>query len=279
MNSQPLKLMLPFLKGVKYENLASPNSMVYGRFSNDFQKDCLLFNVAVKNSMTADDVAYLRTLGFKVCYVYDMLDLENREFTESGFLSINEDIRNAIESGFTHILLSNAYLIELTANEYKDEIQIVLSQQLECNSSRFHVFFEVLNDISSITHVVISQNRLTRARLNELVTLFKKIQLIVEVDRWASDIQMVHEHYYNILYGYYNVYAIDQLRKLSNDKGILQHVKSAADLLHNNQNLMYKIGEINVPAGLYEHNLQAILSKNFNDILIVDLNFWNQNHF
>jgi hypothetical protein len=212
---EPLKLMLPFLKGVNYENLASPNSMIYGRFSNDYQRDCLVFNVAIKNSMTVDDVSYLRSLGFKVCYVYDMLDLENREFTKSGFLSINEDIKNAIKSGFTHILLSNAYLIELTANEYKDQIQIVVSQQLECNSSRFRIFFDVLNDISSISHIIISQNRLTRRRLKELITTFREVQLIVEIDRWASDIQMVHEHYYNFLYGYHNIYAIDELRKFT----------------------------------------------------------------
>jgi hypothetical protein len=272
-----LKLMLPFLKGLNYQNKAYLNSMVYGRFCDDFQKECLLFHVASRNFMIPEDVQELRDRGFDVCYVYDMLDLENREFTEAGFLSIDRDIKNIIRSGFTHILLANAYLIELVCNEYGNQIQVVLSQQLEFNSARAKIFFEVINDTACISHLVISQNHLTYSRLKELQSIFKGIQLVVEPDRWASDIQMIQEHYYNMVYGYYNEYVVDELRKFTSKKEILQHIKSPDELHIDHPNLMYKIGEINMPLVLYENNLKAVLERDFSKIRIIDLYLW-ENH-
>ena len=274
MNKTSNNLMVPFLKELNYQTHIPSNSIIYGRFLNDFQKDCLLFKHSKSNAMSQQEVNQLRGFGFKMCYVYDQLDLENREFTEEGFLSIRNDIRHIIKAGFTHILLSNAYLIELVSNEFSREIHIVISQQLECNSSRAKVFFDVLNDTSPISHLIVSQNHLTENDLLEMKSEFKNIELVVEADRWASDIQIIHEHYYNIIYGHYNNYAIEELSKFVKRTDILSKIKSPNDFYLDVPHITTKLGEINVKPKLFLNNLKKFLKKDYDKIRIIDFNLW-----
>lgn len=268
------EIMFPFFRSAPWEELQHRVSMVYGRPRHDYQRDCLVFKCAEHETMDQQDVALLRANGFDVCYVYDMLDLENREFTEDGFLAICSDIERAIAWGYSHIMVSNGYLIELVLNEYGHKIKTVISSLLECNSDRAKVFFDVLNDVSSVSHIVLSQNHLTPARLTQTIRIFGGIQLTVEVDRWCSDLQMIHEHYYNVLYGYYNADALRELRRLTRRADIVGHIKSPVEMIWPERHLNYKVGDLNSSYTRCRSNLNSLLDQKYSEIRIVDLDMW-----
>ncbi len=269
----PKRLMIPFSRRLDYCSLDA-RLIVYGRLEQDYQSDCLLFRASARAAMTGDDVARLRRLGAEVCYVYDVLDFENREFTPEGFAAINSDIGRAVGLGFTHIMVSNAYLVELLTNEYRNLIKVIISPLLECNSARSHVFFEVLNDASSISHLVVSQNHLTLERFEGMKRVFDGVQLIVEADRWSSDIQMIHEHYYNVLYGRYQLGAVAELVRLTRSERIRRHLAPCKHFLRSRGDVTYKIGELNAPAELVRANLDALLRGDFDAMRMVDLELW-----
>lgn len=270
-----LWLMLPYLREMNYGNeVCSDKIMIYGRSNGDFQLNCLLFKFATNNTMKDRDVARLRRLGFDVCYVYDMLDFENREFTIKGFVAINADIKRAIEAGYTHILVANAYLIELLCNEYVDQIKVIISSLLEFNSSRARTFMDVLNDSSAISHIVVSQNHLTIDKWIEMKKVFHDVQLVLEPDRWSSNIQMIHEHYYNIVYGYHKKSALKALKNFVNQKRVYAHVKQPLELILEWPHNVYKLGEINVSPELLRHNLKALTAGDIRNIKIIDFYLW-----
>jgi len=224
--------------------------------------------------MSGDDVLRLRKAGADVCYVYDMIDLENREFTREGFRAVNADLTRAISQGFTHILLSNAYLIELVCNEYAKDLKIVGSSLLECNSERFKVFFDALNDDRAVSHVVVSQNQMTPKKLKGLKKAFSDKKLVIEADRWTSDIQMVHEHYYNMAYGYSSDDAVEELERFAADADVLQHVKTPEQVWQDDPNFVYKFGEVNVSYEVWRKNVQKALAGQSEQIEIIDHALW-----
>lgn len=270
----PTKFMMPFFPQEKYDWFEHDKLMIFGRPKNDFQSNCTLFNHPRTRHMTENDVFRLRKTGANVCYVYDMLDLENREFTREGFNAVNADLGRAVSAGFTHVLLSNAYLIELACNEYAKDLKVVASSLLECNSARFRTFFDVLNDNSSVSHVVVSQNHMTSERFQGLKKAFSDKALVIEVDRWTSDIQMIHEHYYNMAYGYSSEDAIKALKRFSTDENMKKHIKPLEHLWLFDTNLTYKFGEINVPHHVWRQNVTAGLTKKLQNVTIIDFALW-----
>ncbi|MDD3183319.1 MAG: hypothetical protein PHD48_11035 [Alphaproteobacteria bacterium] len=274
MNNEPKKFMMPFFPEEKYDWFPSEKLMVFGRVEGDYQSNCALFGHSNTRNMTAPDVTRLRKVGADVCYVYDMIDLENREFTREGFQAINADLARAVSSGFTHILLANAYLIELVCNEYAKDLKIVGSGLLECNSARFKAFFDVMNDDSPVSHVIISQNHMTQERFQDLKNAFPNKELVIEVDRWTSDIQMVHEHYYNMVYGYFGEEAIAELKRFTLEAFIKQHIKKPEQLWMDDSSLVYKFGEINVSHRMWMENVKAGLAGTPDKIEIIDSALW-----
>ncbi len=265
-------LFLPFIKSKDYINNIPKNTIVYGRKDTDFQKDCFLFTTAIDNAFDEKDINTLKNKGINAAYVYDMFDFENKEFTIQGYNSIRKDINEIIEMGFAYIIASNPYIIEILCNEYKEAgIKLIISSQLEINSIRGKLFFDVLNDISIISHIIVSQNHMSKFHLNEILKQYTDIDIIIEIDRFASDNQIVHEHYYNWIYGYYNEYVVNYLKTfVENNK---TYAKKANELFYNNQELCYKLGEINAEPELVLNNVQA-LNENINDIKIVDYYLW-----
>ena len=45
---------------------------------------------------------------FRLCYIYDMFNFENKEFTITGYTAINNDIKKIISCGFKYIMVSNS---------------------------------------------------------------------------------------------------------------------------------------------------------------------------
>jgi len=218
------------------------NSIIYGRFKNDFQSNCFLYKLAKHNSISKKDIKFLKKLGFKLCYSYEMLDFENREFTINGYKKIKSDIERVIFSGFDYICVSNPYVIEMICNEYRKKINLVISANLEINSPRGKLFFEVLNDTSSISHLIVSQNHLNLFRLKKIKEVFKGVNVVLEIDRLASDNQIIHEHYYNVLYGYYQRGVKKYLKKFVREN--LEYFKTPKDLIYLETGINYKVGEI-----------------------------------
>lgn len=148
---------LPYLKlnkfsvGNYYKKLPK-NSIIFGRFKNDFQSNCFLYKLGKLNSISGKDIKFLKQQGFKLCYSYEVFDFENREFTINGYKKIRSDVDRIISSGFDYICVSNPYIIEIICNEYKKKINLVVSANLEINSPRGKLFFDLLNDTSSISH-------------------------------------------------------------------------------------------------------------------------------
>jgi hypothetical protein len=103
---------------------------------------------------------------------------------------------------------------------------------------------------------------------------FPDKHLVVECDRWTSDIQMVHEHYYNLLYGYYNEQAVGEIRKFVTRPDISRYVKRVHDLLPFEPWLALKLGEIGMSESLYRTNLRAVLGGRQQEMKIVDFEYW-----
>lgn len=270
---------LPYLKLNKfstknYYKKLPKNSIIFGRFENDFQSSCFLYKVGKVNSISGKDIKFLKHQGFKLCYSYEMFDFENREFTIRGYRKIRFDIDTIISSGFDYICVSNPYIIEIICNEYGRKINLVVSANLEINSPRGKLFFEVINDTSSLSHLIVSQNHLNSFKLREIIRSFKGVNIVLEIDRLASNNQIVHEHYYNVLYGYYNKGVKKYLRNFIN--GNLRYLKTPSELIYTEPGLSYKIGEIIVNSSLILKNLNAFLTKRFEDIVLIDL-IWTKN--
>ncbi|UTR16385.1 hypothetical protein MM221_07515 [Salipaludibacillus sp. LMS25] len=265
-------LFLPYINSNDYLSNIPDNTILFSRFENDFQKDCLLFTESKKNCIYLDELEILINKGLKFCYVYDMFHFENREFTIEGYKTIRNDIDKIIKSGFSYILVSNPFIIEIICNEYRGKINLVISSQLEINNERGKLFFEVLNDSSPITHLIVSQNHLTKSRLKKIINTFPNLEIILEIDRFSSDNQIVHEYYYNILYGYYNDFAIDILNEfIINNK---KYIKSPEQIFYNYTNLGYKIGELNADPGIVLKNVSNFETMEIRNIDIIDLQLW-----
>ena len=270
-----MELMVPFLRGLPESELEAGRTVIFGRPKSDFVASCLLFQSSGSNSITADDVQRFRSSGFRVCYSYETLDLENREFTEDGYRAICEDLHRAIEWGFTHIQLSNPYVIELVTNEFGPRLSVILSSQLEFNSARARVFLDVLNNPSHITHLVVSQNQLTQERFSEMRLAFAGIQLVVEVDRWLSDVQIIHERYYNTLYGHDSIYGRLELKRLTSLPAMRQALSPVQRFLFDSPELVYKVGEINSSLSLVLANIGALQHQHFELLRNADLEMWS----
>lgn len=269
-------LILPYLPSFEYSDIPECR-MVYGRLEAvDYQDKCLLFVSSRENCMKKENVFSLRESGFDVCYSYDMFDFENKEFTLDGYREICADIERAVNIGFTHILLANPYTIELVCNEFGGQIKVMISSQLEINSDRGRVFFDVLNDISAVTHLVVSQNQLNRLRLSEIFHVFPDVHIVIEPDRWASDNQIIHEHYYNILYGYHNKPACSALSRLVRDPGTVRFVKPTTELFYDMPGLMYKLGELNIIPELLRQNIAAVREKHPQRASVIDFAMWSE---
>lgn len=269
-----MELMLPFLRDMPLSGIRADRALIFGRPSEDFLGNCLLFRTAERNSMNQADVQRLRSATFRVCYSYEMLDLENREFTEGGYQAICRDIRRAVEWGYTHIQLSNPYIIELVTNEFAGQIQVVISSLLDFDSGRARVFLDVLNDPTPVTHVVISQPRLTRDRFREMQEAFTGLHLVVEVDRWLSDVQIIHDRYYNVLYGYDSEYARLELRRLATLPAIRQALRPVRAFLFEVSGVLYKVGEINTNVPRVLANIEALQRRQYDLLRNVDLETW-----
>lgn len=142
MNNKNLstKLYLPFLIDLNMKELKPSEVVFFGRLKEDFLSDCLLFKTGLINALDRERVTKLERQGYELCYVYDVLDLENFEFTIEGYKAIRKDLDSIIKLGFSQIMLSNSYLIELVLNEYANKIDVIISSQLEINSERGRVF-------------------------------------------------------------------------------------------------------------------------------------------
>ena len=269
-----MQLMVPFVQGICGGDFQADCTMFFGRPVEDFATNCLLYCSAKSNAMNAADVRCLRSNGFRVCYSYNVLDFENREFTELGYGAICDDIQRAIDWGYTHIQLANPYVIELATNEYASQVSVILSSQLEFNSGRARVFLDVLNNSSSVTQLIVSQNQLTKDRYSEIGHSFPGVQLVVEVDRWVSDVQVIHERYYNILYGYDTEHARAELRRVTTDPALRRALRPVSQFLFEQPGVLYKVGEINTSAELILANIEALRRGNYSLLKNVDLDIW-----
>lgn len=268
-------LMVPFLTTHFWTESGLSPRLVYGRFGDDFASDCLLYQAGSITTLTEDHIEALRSTGTSVCYAYDRLDFDNREFTRSGYRAVYSDMRRASSMGFTHVLLANPYLIEMVSNEFGDCLKIIISSQLDFNSARAHILLEALNHAESVTHVVVSQCQLEQGHFADMARAFKGLQLIVEVDRWLSDTRIVNDRYYNVIYGLASDAANTEARRLTLDsslRNLLRPVKPF--LLDQSLELVYKVGEINAPATIVTANARAVLTGSFSEIAIVDLHCW-----
>lgn len=121
-------LLLPYNSDKDYLYSIPKNSILQTRFKNDFQSDCLLYKECIKQAIKERKAEYLNS-QFRLCYIYDMFNFENKEFTITGYTAINNDIKKIISCGFKYIMVSNPYIIELICNEYANDINIIVSSQ------------------------------------------------------------------------------------------------------------------------------------------------------
>lgn len=264
-------IFLPYLKDEEYLNSLTDNCILYTRFKDDFQSKCFLFKSSEEKSITESEMMDFKD-KYNFCYVYDMFNMENKEFTVEGYKSINQDIKKAINMGFKYIMVSNPYIIELLCNEYKGDINVVISSQLEFNSLQSKIFLDVLNDTSCISHIILSQNHLNYTEVSSIIASMPDIKMVIELDRAASDNQIVHEFYYNILYGYYHENISEHLQKFLNENKT--KFKTPKDMFYDCNNLNYKIGEINLKKEDIIYNLQKIKDKKIEEIKVIDFNLW-----
>ncbi|MCP4103073.1 MAG: hypothetical protein GY750_16885 [Lentisphaerae bacterium] len=273
------KYMVPYFKNM---DLASLLSKINGKieilmtnFDDDFQKNYLKNMCSKHNAVTKKDIECLKK-NYKLCYYYETLDFENIEFTIQGYDAIRKDIHRIIDSGFTYIMLSNPYIIELICNEYSNDIKIIVSSQLEFNSERAKIFFEVINDTSCIESIVISQKHLSVEKFKRMKNCFKGLNLISEIDRFSSEIQMVHEQYYNTIYGYYNENAVKYLKELTlkiTEDNNKYGIKDVSKIIFDNESII-KFGSPCSTYELLEHNITSFESGNIENIKCCDLLMW-----
>lgn len=266
---------LPYYKDKDYLNSLPQNTILCTRFKHDFQSDCLLFKVCENNTVNETEASYLNS-EFAGCYIYDMFNFENREFTLEGYDAIVGDIDKIIDCGFKYILVSNPYIIELLSNEYSDKIKIVISSQLEINSAQSKIFFEVLNNTANISHIILSQNYKYDQELKNIMDNFKEYNLVIEADRICSNNQIVHESYYNMLYGYYNEHTVKHILQFIKDN--MAYFKQPTELVPSKYILSYKIGTLNTPKETVVHNLRNIIENKISNINIIDYNLWQNSN-
>ncbi len=246
--------LLPYIEEEQYIVNLPKNCILYNRYKNDFQENCLIYKNSHQNNFNASNIHILKKKGFKLCYTYEMFDFENKEFTIEGYKSIISDIQQVVEDGFDYIMVSNPFIIEILCNEFSDLIKIIISSNLEINNVRGKLFFDVLNNISSISYIVLSQNQLTIEKIQEIKNKFDThIDFIVEIDRFASNIQVIHEHYYNIIYGYYSIEAIKYISNFLITH--MEYIKKNEELFYSLPYLSYKIGEMNIDFTIILNNL------------------------
>ncbi len=262
------KYLLPYKNNTGYLNKIPKNSILFSRSFNDFQKDCLIFKQSNNQLLSIDKIPSIKEAGFKLCYVYDMFDFENREFSIQGFKIINKDIKQIIDIGYDYILVSNPFVIEILTNEYKNDINVIVSANLEINSERGKLFFDVLNDITSISHIIISHNHLNKSKMKSICNIFPtSINFILEIDRFVSNNQIIHEHYYNVLYGYYNVESISYLKHFITKN--IAYSKSSLDMYYGSK-FIYKFGELSINCDTILDNINYFENNEINKINIID---------
>ena len=94
-------LMVPFNTMISWQELGLTPAVVFGRPATDFAADCLLYKIG-KAILNSRDISRLKAQGSLICYSYERLDFDNREFTIDGHRAIVQDMQTAISSGFTH---------------------------------------------------------------------------------------------------------------------------------------------------------------------------------
>lgn len=122
---------------------------------------------------------------------------------------------------------------------------------------------------------------MNKDKIKSIYKIFPNINLIIELDRWASDNQLIHEHYYNIVYGLDSPYARKEIQKYVNRLDIQSYLKTREEMFYNQKdipNLSYKLGEINIPSALLSKNLSSFLNHKYSDLKIIDLYLWNKNN-
>lgn len=264
---------LPYYNDRDYLNCLPENTILCTRFKKDFQSGCFLYKES-ENQTIDETIASEINSEYECCYIYDMSNFENKEFTVEGYDEINSDLSKIIEAGFKYILVSNPYIIELLSNEYCNSIKIVISSQLEINSVQSKMFFEVLNNTSNISHIVLSQNYKYDKEIKKIVADFKNYNLVLEPDRLCSKNQIIHEAYYNIIYGYYNDYTKEYLSKFIEENKC--YFKKSDELVPSNWDFSYKLGTINTDKKLVVHNLRNLLENKISNINIIDYYLWKK---
>lgn len=264
------KILLPLYIDEHYLASVPANAILFTRFKNDYQDNCFLFHEIQEYTISQEESEKL-SKKYHLCYLYDMFHFENREFTIEGYEEINSDIKNIISSGFKYILVSNPYIIELLCNEYSGGINVIVSSQLEINSSHSKIFFDVLNSTSNISHIIVSQNHLHKKEFDEMKRTFD-VELIVELDRLISDNQIVHEHFYNMLYGYYNNSVKSNLIEYISDN---QKYFRRQDLVeYYDESISYKLGELNLNQKILQENLSYLINGKLKNINVIDYDLW-----
>ncbi|MEG0332521.1 MAG: hypothetical protein RR637_09030 [Clostridium sp.] len=267
------QLFLPLYDCSEYIERYKNRGIFCTRFSKDFQSKCFLYSASESNSITYDRASELNK-SIDLCYVYDMFHFENMEFTVEGFSEINKDIQSIINCGFKYIMVSNPFIIEILCNEYSDKINVVISSQLEINSSQSKIFFDVLNNTESISHIVISQNYICEEDFNSILQVFSDKKIVVEVDRLYSKNQIIHEHYYNMLYGYYNQNVECNISKFIEESR--KYIEKTKKSMLESKIIQYKIGEINVDRKCVEYNIEKLNQELYDDIIICDYSMWTE---
>lgn len=265
------KILLPLYLDENSKDSILDDMILYTRFKHDFQEDCFLFHETRKCTITQEEAKNL-SKKYQLCYLYDMFHFENREFTVEGFQEINSDIQNIINSGFKYILVSNPYIIELLCNEYKNDIGVIVSSQLEINSAHSKIFFDVLNNTSNISYIIVSQNHLHKKEFKEMRHVFDGIELMVELDRLISDNQIVYEYLNNMLYGYHNNSVKYYLKKYIKDNW--QYFRNQDLVDQYDENISYKLGELGLDEKILQKNLGYLLNNELENIRVIDYDLW-----
>ena len=95
---------------------------------------------------------------------------------------------------------------------------------------------------------------------------------MVELDRLISDNQIVHEHFNNMLYGYYNDSVKYHLKKYIEENRRYFRKQDLVDQF--DENISYKLGEIGVEKEIPEKNLGHLLNNELEDIQVIDYDLW-----
>ncbi len=265
------KLLLPLDLDENGMDSDLDDTIFFTRFEHDFQENCFLFHETRKCAISQEEAGNLSN-KYPLCYLYDMFHFENREFTVEGYEEINSDIQNMIDCGFKYILVSNPYIIELLCNEYRDDIRVIVSSQLEINSAHSKIFFDVLNNTSNISNIIVSQNHLHKKEFEEMRHVFDGIELMVELDHLISDNQIVFEYLNNMVYGYYNNSVKCYLKKFIEDN--LKYFRNQDLIEQYDENISYKLGELGLDRGILRKNLECLFHNELDNIHVIDYDLW-----